>query len=157
MRTMIQSLHMNRTVGRSVTAAVLLVFALAACGGGAGSQGGGDGVIEITASDDLRFDRQEITVKVGDTVTFKVTNSGAIDHEFVLGPESVQMAHEDANMEGMAHGGMDAEGQLAALAISPGQTEEATVTFEEPGELIFGCHIPGHYAAGMRGTVTIEA
>jgi uncharacterized cupredoxin-like copper-binding protein len=26
---------------------------------------------------------------------------------------------------------------------------------EEPGSLIFGCHLPGHYAYGMRGLVTI--
>jgi uncharacterized cupredoxin-like copper-binding protein len=30
-----------------------------------------------------------------------------------------------------------------------------TWTFEDPGDLIFGCHVPGHYAYGMRGTVTV--
>lgn len=36
-----------------------------------------------------------------------------------------------------------------------GQTKEATVTFEDPGEILYGCHIEGHYDAGMVGTVTV--
>jgi uncharacterized cupredoxin-like copper-binding protein len=26
----------------------------------------------------------------------------------------------------------------------------------EGGEILFGCHQPGHYQAGMKGTVTVE-
>jgi uncharacterized cupredoxin-like copper-binding protein len=27
----------------------------------------------------------------------------------------------------------------------------------EGGEILFGCHQPGHYEAGMKGIITIEA
>jgi uncharacterized cupredoxin-like copper-binding protein len=30
-----------------------------------------------------------------------------------------------------------------------------TVTFPSQGSLLFGCHLPGHYAYGMRGVITI--
>jgi hypothetical protein len=28
--------------------------------------------------------------------------------------------------------------------------------FTEPGQTRFGCHLPGHYAAGMYGTITVS-
>jgi uncharacterized cupredoxin-like copper-binding protein len=28
-------------------------------------------------------------------------------------------------------------------------------TFDQPGLLEFGCHVSGHYAAGMLGTITV--
>lgn len=31
-----------------------------------------------------------------------------------------------------------------------------TWTFHEAGEIMMGCHVPGHYAARMRGMVTIN-
>ena len=37
----------------------------------------------------------------------------------------------------------------------PGETIVTTVTFPSTGSLLFGCHLPGHYAYGMRGMITI--
>jgi uncharacterized cupredoxin-like copper-binding protein len=39
--------------------------------------------------------------------------------------------------------------------VAAGAIAETTFTFEGPGTLIFGCHLPGHYDYGMRGTVRI--
>jgi plastocyanin len=36
------------------------------------------------------------------------------------------------------------------------QTEELGYTFDEPGELLIGCHVDRHYDAGMRGTIVVE-
>jgi uncharacterized cupredoxin-like copper-binding protein len=109
--------------------------------------------IEIEAQDALRFDPPEVTVSAGETIYFIVSNPGAADHEFILGDEDVQAAHADAG-EHDGHGSDDA---LASLDLPPGATETATVTFDEPGSILFGCHIDGHYSAGMVGTVTVEA
>jgi uncharacterized cupredoxin-like copper-binding protein len=109
--------------------------------------------IEIEAQDALRFDPSKVTVSVGETIYFIVSNPGSGDHEFILGDEGVQASHADAGEHG-AHGSDDA---LASLDLPPGATETATVTFDEPGPVLFGCHIEGHYTAGMVGTVTVEA
>jgi len=138
-----------------VLGAGLLAATLVACGDGDGA-GIDDGVIEVSAFDDLRFEPSSVTVPTGEPVTFRVTNEGENTHEFVLGPEHVQMAHEEASAGGMEHGEMHVEGQLAALELQPGETEEVTVTFDEPGEMPFGCHEPGHYGGGMVGSVTVE-
>lgn len=42
-----------------------------------------------------------------------------------------------------------------AVSLQPGETKELTGTFTSAGELIYGCHEPGHYDAGMRGTLTV--
>ncbi len=144
---------------RCITVGVgLAALVLTACSGGAGPPGAGERerVIRIEALDSLAFDPESLRVEVGETVRFVVTNSGAAAHEFVLGPESVQAAHEEASDVGQAHGGMHVEGQLAALELRPGATEEVDVAFREPGELVYGCHEPGHYDGGMRGTVSVS-
>lgn len=110
-----------------------------------------DRVVEITASDDLSFTPDEIAVAVGETVTFRVTNEGAIVHDFTVGDEEAQEEHEAemAEMPGMAH----EEPNL--LTLDPGETDELTWRFTTPGTVLLGCHQPGHYAGGMVATVTV--
>lgn len=38
-----------------------------------------------------------------------------------------------------------------AMTVPAGETHELTRTFTEAGDILMGCHVPGHYAAGMRG------
>ncbi|WP_370327605.1 plastocyanin/azurin family copper-binding protein [Euzebya sp.] len=109
--------------------------------------------IEIEADDDFTFDPAEVEVEAGETVTFSVTNVGQLEHDFTLGDAETQQAHEEemAEMDDMDHGAAEPN----ALTIPPGETVETTWTFTQPGEILIGCHVPGHYDAGMRGTVTI--
>jgi uncharacterized cupredoxin-like copper-binding protein len=84
-------------------------------------------------------------------VTFVVTNTGALDHEFFLGDEAAQTEHE-AEMQagGMRHDEPD------GISVAPGESKELTHTFDTPGETQAGCHVVGHYGGGMKATITIE-
>jgi uncharacterized cupredoxin-like copper-binding protein len=42
-----------------------------------------------------------------------------------------------------------------AVGVEPGMTKELTMTFAEPGTTLAGCHVAGHYGAGMKATITI--
>jgi uncharacterized cupredoxin-like copper-binding protein len=42
-----------------------------------------------------------------------------------------------------------------AVDVPAGGTARLVYTFDQPGMLEYGCHVPGHYAAGMLGTVTV--
>jgi uncharacterized cupredoxin-like copper-binding protein len=42
-----------------------------------------------------------------------------------------------------------------SLLLEPGKSGELTHTFEEAGEILIGCHQPGHYEAGMKTTITV--
>ena len=113
-------------------------------------------VIEITSKDDFTFDPAGVTITAGETVTFQVTNVGAIPHDFVLGDAHMQDEHEAEMAEMSGDGDMAMHDEPNAFVLEPGETKEMTWHMTEGGEVLFGCHQPGHYQAGMKGTVTIE-
>lgn len=113
-----------------------------------------DRTIEIVAGDELRFSPDAVTVTAGETITFHVTNEGNLPHDFTLGDEAAQAEHEEemAEMEGeMVHD--DAN----TLFLASGETKELTWHFTEPGTVLYGCHEPGHYDAGMVGEITVSS
>jgi uncharacterized cupredoxin-like copper-binding protein len=95
------------------------------------------------------FEPGALAVDPGQTVRFVIENTDPIDHEFILGDEEVQRVHEKGTEAHHAP-------RPGEVSIPAGETVVTTYTFPEaPGELIFGCHLPGHYDFGMRGTVTV--
>lgn len=137
-----------------VTAATALVTA--ACGSSASTASMGqaspapDRTVTITANDQLHFDPAVLSVRQGETVTFLVTNVGSVAHEFLIGDAAMQAQHESE----MANGGMSM-GMTDAVDLPAGKSVTFVRTFGDPGVLLYGCHIPGHYAAGMKGTITV--
>ena len=107
--------------------------------------------IVVHAVDALRFDPAAIELDAGEVVTFVVRNVGSTDHEFVLGNESYQEMHHAEMEEGAEMMHMD-----NAVTIEPGQTERLTWRFDERGEVLYGCHEPGHYEGGMVGRIQIS-
>ncbi|WKZ82305.1 MAG: plastocyanin/azurin family copper-binding protein [Acidimicrobiia bacterium] len=114
--------------------------------------GDADRVVEIVASDDFRFTPDAVTVDVGETITFRIVNAGQVPHDFTLGDQATQDEHDEEMAE---MGGMMMDDEANAVAIAAGETKELTWRFTEEGPVLIGCHQPGHYAAGMKGTVTV--
>lgn len=106
--------------------------------------------VEIVAHDPYRFEPEELEVESGETVTFRVTNEGSREHEFVLGDAEYQESHGRE----MASGAMHHEGN--AVTLAPGATEELTWTFPAEGDVLFGCHVAGHFDAGMVGAISVS-
>jgi uncharacterized cupredoxin-like copper-binding protein len=108
--------------------------------------------IAVTTLDTMAFDPASVSVGSGEVVTFVVTNHGRATHEFTLGDAQMQAEHAAAMNhmpEGMRH-------ELPnSIAIEPGATGTLTWRFGSAGTLVFACHEPGHYDAGMRGTITV--
>ena len=107
----------------------------------------------LSTTDQLRFTPDSVTVRAGDTVAFVVTNAGPIAHDFVVGDESVQQAHERQ----MADGASDEMAGGASIELPSATTTTLVYTFGRPGTLLFACHVPGHYAAGMLGSITVTS
>lgn len=165
---------MNRRAVGSVAAASLLLV-LAACSAGAptalpeesgmpmasdaeegfawGEPADGsdaDRTIEIQMLDALVFEPATVEVRVGETVTFAVVNAGQLPHDFTLGDEAAQAEHEEE-----MSGGMAGHEEPNVLELEAGESGELTWHFTQAGTIFYGCHVPGHYAAGMRGTISI--
>ena len=107
--------------------------------------------VRVDMSDKMRFTPDAIEVKQGDTVRFRVRNSGKTMHEMVLGTQQALKEHAELMRK---HPGMEHDEPYMAH-VGPGKTAEIVWQFTKAGEFQFGCLIPGHFEAGMVGKVNV--
>lgn len=116
-------------------------------------------VVHVRALDSMRFDPVLVSVRHGERIRFVVVNEGALRHEFVVGDELSQSVHIQAMAEhrddGPAHQHRHAHEPMLVLALDPGASREAVVEFDEPGVILFACHVDRHYEAGMSGRIAV--
>ena len=98
-------------------------------------------IVRIVASGALRFFPDVVTVEQGETITFVVTTTGVATHEFMVGP-AADVAADTAGTP-----------EIADIAMM--ETKSLTYTFTGPGPFAFACHAPGHFEAGMAGTIAV--
>lgn len=108
--------------------------------------------VTLDMTDAMRFTPDRITVREGDTVRFVVRNKGRMLHEMVIGtPEELrEHAAMMAKFPDMKHD------EPYMVHVDPGKGGEIIWNFNRPGSFEFACLIPGHYEAGMRGTITVN-
>lgn len=106
--------------------------------------------VETVEEGGFHYEPDTIEVRAGETVTFRVHNIGEAVHEFVVGDEAAQATHE-AQMRAMASEGGMMHDDPNAISVRPGETGELTWAFTKSTAVVYGCHEPGHFAAGMRG------
>jgi len=99
-------------------------------------------VVRIVATPQLRFLPDAVTIQAGETITFEVTTMGPTVHEFMVGPAADVAA--------------DTAGTPEVADIGMMQTRSVTYTFTGSGPFAFACHAPGHFEAGMSGTIAIR-
>ncbi len=88
--------------------------------------------VNVTAGQpsEFRYTLSKRTVPVGTTV-FRVTNKGKVRHDFrILGKKTASLA--------------------------PGKAGTLRAVFKKAGKYAFLCTLPGHAAAGMKGTLTVK-
>jgi uncharacterized cupredoxin-like copper-binding protein len=109
--------------------------------------------IAIDMSDALRFTPSRVRVTEGETVRFIAANSGKLMHEMVIGTEADLRRHAEMmkKFPDMEH----AEPYMAH--VRPGERRTIAWTFTRPGTFMFGCLVPGHFDAGMKGTIVVTA
>lgn len=89
-----------------------------------------------------------ISVPVGVPVTFVIINEDPIDHEWLLGDAAFHERHRHGTEA--KHGARPNE-----ISIGPLDVVETTLIFPKAGTQQYICHLPGHEAYGMIGTLTI--
>lgn len=110
-------------------------------------------VIRVDMSDAMRFFPSEIRVKRGDTIRFNVRNSGQVLHAMVLGTMDGLKKH--AELMKTQPGEMDHDEPYIAH-VQPGETGRIVWQFTRAGEFYYGCLMPGHFEAGMIGTIVVR-
>ncbi|HET6819796.1 MAG TPA: cupredoxin domain-containing protein [Candidatus Limnocylindria bacterium] len=94
------------------------------------------------------FDPSQLTVPHGVPVTFVLVNQDPIEHEWLIGDAAFHERHRHGTEA--HHGARPNEVSIPAL-----RTMRTTLTFDQPGTLLYVCHLPGHEAYGMVGTLTV--
>ena len=141
----------------------VLALAVAACGGKSEPTASYDFGSRIKSSDtarmieirgtEMRFNPARVVIKRGDVATLRLINRGTVAHELMVGDAQMQRDHEsEMTGGGMGHGSMD----TAVVTADAGHTASMTWRFTKAGTVLFGCHQPGHYGAGMRGQIVVE-
>lgn len=107
--------------------------------------------VTVEMTDTMRFTPDRISVREGDTVRFVVRNRGRMLHEMVIGTTEELRAHAAlmARFPDMEHD------EPYMVHVDPGKSGEIVWHFNRPGDFEFACLIPGHYEAGMRGSITV--
>jgi uncharacterized cupredoxin-like copper-binding protein len=132
----------NAQTTRSAAIALLVAAGLAA-----GCIGSGPERIEIRIHYS-HFEPSAISVPYGVPITFVLINQDPIDHEWLLGDAAFQERHRLGTET--HHSGRPNE-----ISIAPLSTVETVLTFHKTQTLQYICHLPGHEAYGMVGTLTI--
>jgi uncharacterized cupredoxin-like copper-binding protein len=108
--------------------------------------------ITVTMSDDMRFTPANWQATSGETVRIQLVNAGKVRHEFIIGTEAELKAHaEDMKKPNAAHN----HHASSAVSVDAGAQGELVWTFADAGVLYIACFEPGHYDAGMRGTISV--
>ncbi|WP_034297154.1 plastocyanin/azurin family copper-binding protein [Herbaspirillum sp. RV1423] len=112
-----------------------------------------DRTIKVDMNDNMRFTPDDIQVKAGDTIKFIVTNNGKIRHEMIFGSDAQLKTHYAAMLKNpeMEHADDN------QITLDPGKSGELVWQFSQAGTVNFACLQPGHYDAGMKGSVTVAA
>lgn len=97
-----------------------------------------------------RFGFDRLEVRPGTTVRFEVRNTDPIAHELIIGDDAVHRRH--ATGTEAFHAPVPGE-----VSVGPHETGWTTYTFDEPGTVVFACHLPGHVAYGMVGDIVVTA
>lgn len=96
----------------------------------AAASGNGQAAATLDAVD-IGWSTKELKVKPGDTIS--ITNKGALEHDFTIDAFKINQN------------------------LPNGQTVTVTIPKDaKPGQYEYYCNVPGHKAAGMFGTLTVE-
>lgn len=136
---------MRRALAALLLSAAVALF-VSGCGGATSAAPAAHVTITIHYS---HYEPDTVTVPAGVPVTITLLNEDPIEHEWIVGSPEVHERHRTGTEP--LHDTIPTEVTIPALS-----TRVTTITFEKPVEWLYICHLPGHEAYGMVGTLRAE-
>jgi azurin len=133
----------------------------------AAKSAGGARTIQLTGSEVMKYDVTEITAKPGEKLHIVLKALGtmpkiAMGHNFVLlkpGVAPLEISNAAFNARATDFIPPDMKDKIIAFTPVAGGGETVEVIFTaptKPGKYDYLCTFPGHFAAGMKGTLTVK-
>jgi azurin len=124
-------------------------------------------VVQISVGDNMKFSVEAISARPGETLKVVLKGVGqmpkvAMGHNFVLlkkGADPKKFVDASMNARDTDFIAPAAKDQVLASTklVGPGETVETTFTApRQPGDYVYLCSFPGHYALGMKGLLTVK-
>ena len=124
-------------------------------------------LVEIIGTDDMKYSVTNIAAKPGEVLRIRLISKGAMPkiamaHNFVLlkkDASQIKFITASAMARETDFIAPDLKDQVIASTALAGAGETVEVTFKAPaatGEYPYVCTFPGHFQAGMRGTLTVK-
>lgn len=123
--------------------------------------------IEITGTDNMKFDVTSLEAAPGEEITIIYTTKSNMPKQAMA--HNVVVMNKDADVQGFITASASAkdteyiapgfENQVIAATALAGGGETVEVTFTAPeaaGDYEFVCSFPGHYYGGMKGILTVS-
>jgi uncharacterized cupredoxin-like copper-binding protein len=138
-----------------VAASAIGLTALVGCTANAGGSGTDQSPTIIRMSiEAYHFVPNHIQVQEGETVRFLITNPTDRAHELFIGTPVEQDADE-ALHKGASPMEQPTTRYGYGIYIPAFGTGELDYHFTAANGIMIGCHLPGHWAAGMQATITV--
>ena len=139
-------LNSSLRISASVLTAAVLAIGLAGCGG---SSGGGTPVAVTVNQSSLGAAPASVT---SGKTTFKVTNAGSENHEFVVLKTDTPQDQLTAGTDGT----VSEDGKVNELdPFSANATKTLTLNLK-PGNYVLLCNLPGHFQRGIHAALTVQ-
>ena len=144
---------------------LLMVLALVGCGGatttgtttGASGNEGTPATLNVEAASGgrLKFQPDALSAPANQPFTVDFKNPAPLEHNWVL----VAPGQEQAVVAASASKGGDPTGVSGVIALGTvlkANGEETVSASPSAGTYSYICTVPGHYAGGMKGTLTVK-
>ena len=124
-------------------------------------------VVEIIGTDDMKYNTTTIAAKPGEQITIRLTGKGtmpkiAMSHNVVvlqLKTDAAAFVNAGITARATDYIAPANKAQVIAATKLAGNGETVEVTFKvptAPGSYPYVCTFPGHFAAGMKGTLNVK-
>ena len=115
-------------------------------------------VVDMTVRDNMFFSQRDVSVTTGQELAIDFVNTSRLPHNIVIVDGDMSVA-TDVNRDAINQADYMPQhpAAIAALPMTmPNQTGNLTWQPNQPGTYLYICTYPGHFDAGMYGTITVK-
>lgn len=106
---------------------------------------------------DFTFEPAIVDVRRGESVRFVAVNRSDLPHELFIGSPVEQDQHHALHAAAAPDMHDELDDGLTGIYVPARGTAQFTYQFDHEGEVLMGCHLVGHFEAGMVGVIRVAA